>query len=188
MNRVEPALDYRAFLERKDQLDSAGGFRPLWLPDFLFDFQASLADWAIRLGRGAVFADCGLGKTPIELVWGENVVRLAGQAIRGVALGVVLTALIQALLGGIGLAIAGVPFATVLTAVMFMLAVAQIGADDSVPWRRSSLPVRSRGPLRRRPRARGRGNGRSTSAAAPVSAAPRAAAAPRASFRSEPRF
>jgi predicted PurR-regulated permease PerM len=59
---------------------------------------------------------------------GENVVRLAGQAIRGVALGVVLTALIQALLGGLGLAIAGVPFAAVLTAVMFMLAVAQIGA------------------------------------------------------------
>jgi predicted PurR-regulated permease PerM len=59
---------------------------------------------------------------------GENVVRLAGQAIRGVALGVVLTALIQAVLGGIGLAIAGVPFVAVLTAVMFMLAVAQIGA------------------------------------------------------------
>jgi predicted PurR-regulated permease PerM len=59
---------------------------------------------------------------------GDNVVRLAGQAIRGVALGVVLTALIQALLGGIGLAIAGVPFVAVLTAVMFMLAVAQIGA------------------------------------------------------------
>jgi predicted PurR-regulated permease PerM len=59
---------------------------------------------------------------------GDNVVRLAGQAIRGVALGVVLTALIQAVLGGIGLAIAGVPFVAVLTAVMFMLAVAQIGA------------------------------------------------------------
>jgi predicted PurR-regulated permease PerM len=59
---------------------------------------------------------------------GNNVVRLAGQAIRGVALGVVVTALVQALLGGIGLWIAGVPFAAVLTAVMFMLAVAQIGA------------------------------------------------------------
>jgi len=45
-----------------------------------------------------------------------------------VALGVVVTALVQSLLGGIGLAIAGVPFAAVLTAVMFMLAVAQIGA------------------------------------------------------------
>jgi predicted PurR-regulated permease PerM len=54
-------------------------------------------------------------------------VRLAGQAIRGVALGVVVTAVVQSALGGIGLAIAGVPFAAVLTAVMFMLALAQIG-------------------------------------------------------------
>lgn len=68
-------MDYLAFLEAKDQHGSVDGFEPVWLPDFLFDFQASLADWAIRLGRGAVFADCGLGKTPIELVWGENVVR-----------------------------------------------------------------------------------------------------------------
>ena len=59
---------------------------------------------------------------------GDSVVQLAGKAIRGVALGVVLTAFIQAILGGIGLWIAGVPFAAVLTAVMFMLAVAQIGA------------------------------------------------------------
>ena len=59
---------------------------------------------------------------------GEHSIRLAGQAVRGVALGVVVTALVQSILGGIGLAIAGVPFAAVLTAVMFMLAIAQIGA------------------------------------------------------------
>jgi predicted PurR-regulated permease PerM len=59
---------------------------------------------------------------------GEEVVELAGQAIRGVALGVVVTALVQSVLGGIGLAIAGVPFFGVLTALMFILAVAQIGA------------------------------------------------------------
>lgn len=58
---------------------------------------------------------------------GEHMMVLSAQAIRGVALGVVVTALVQALIGGIGLAIARVPFATVLTAVMFMLAVAQIG-------------------------------------------------------------
>ena len=58
---------------------------------------------------------------------GENSIRLAGQAVRGVALGVVVTALAQSVLGGIGLAIAQVPFATVLTAVMFMLAIAQVG-------------------------------------------------------------
>ena len=52
---------------------------------------------------------------------------LAGQAIRGVAMGVVVTALAQSLLGGIGLAIAGVPLVAVLTSVMFMLCIAQLG-------------------------------------------------------------
>jgi predicted PurR-regulated permease PerM len=58
---------------------------------------------------------------------GEAAIVLAGQAIRGVALGVVVTAILQAALGGIGLAIAGVPFAAVLTAVMFIFCIAQIG-------------------------------------------------------------
>jgi predicted PurR-regulated permease PerM len=58
---------------------------------------------------------------------GEMAVRLAGQAIRSVALGVVVTAMAQSVLGGIGLAIVGVPFAAVLTALMFMLCLAQVG-------------------------------------------------------------
>ena len=58
---------------------------------------------------------------------GENAVYLAGQTIRGVALGVVVTALVQTLFSGLGLMIAGVPFASVLTAVMLLLAIAQIG-------------------------------------------------------------
>lgn len=58
---------------------------------------------------------------------GEHAVRLAGQAIRGVALGVVVTALVQALFGGIGLAIVGVPFVILLTAVMFISAIVQVG-------------------------------------------------------------
>ena len=58
---------------------------------------------------------------------GEEVTILAGKAIRGVALGVVVTALAQSILGGIGLAVTGVPSAAVLTAVMFMLCVAQLG-------------------------------------------------------------
>jgi predicted PurR-regulated permease PerM len=58
---------------------------------------------------------------------GVDSINLAGQAIRGVALGVVVTALAQALLGGIGLAIASVPFAAPLTAVMLVLCLAQLG-------------------------------------------------------------
>lgn len=58
---------------------------------------------------------------------GEDAVVLAGQAIRGVALGVVVTAIVQSALGGIGVAIAGVPFAGLLTAVMFVLCIVQLG-------------------------------------------------------------
>ncbi len=58
---------------------------------------------------------------------GEAVAVLAAKAIRGVALGIVLTALIQATLAGAGLTIAGVPATALLTAVTFMLCLAQIG-------------------------------------------------------------
>ena len=58
---------------------------------------------------------------------GEMAVRLAGQAVRSVALGVVVTALAQSIVGGIGLAVAGVPFASMLTALMFVLCLVQIG-------------------------------------------------------------
>lgn len=58
---------------------------------------------------------------------GRRVVKLAGDATRGVALGVGVTAVVQSLLGGIVLAIAGVPFAGLLTAVMLMLCLAQLG-------------------------------------------------------------
>jgi predicted PurR-regulated permease PerM len=58
---------------------------------------------------------------------GESVVLLAGQAIRAVALGVVVTALVQSAASGIGLAVCGVPYAVLLTAVIFMLCIAQLG-------------------------------------------------------------
>ena len=78
---------------------------------------------------------------------GVAAVDLAGGAIRGVALGVGVTAVVQAVLGGLGLLLAGVPFAGLLTAVMFMLCIAQVGpvpvllgaavwsfAGDGVGW------------------------------------------------------
>ena len=58
---------------------------------------------------------------------GVAVVQLAGGAIRGVALGVGVTAVVQSLLSGVGLAVAGVPFAGLLTALVFMLCIAQVG-------------------------------------------------------------
>lgn len=58
---------------------------------------------------------------------GEGTVTLAGQAIRSVALGVILTALIQSTLAGLGLWIVGVPHPGLLTALVFVLGIAQIG-------------------------------------------------------------
>jgi hypothetical protein len=66
---------YETFLLSKTQDSSALGFEPVFMPDFLFDFQAFLTEWGIRKGRAAYFADCGMGKTPMELVWGQNVVQ-----------------------------------------------------------------------------------------------------------------
>jgi predicted PurR-regulated permease PerM len=84
---------------------------------------------AILFATGETAAE-GVRRFGLRLagVQGESTVVLAGKAIRGVALGVVVTAFVQAVLSGIGLAITGVPFAAILTAIIFMLAVAQVGA------------------------------------------------------------
>jgi len=74
-------MNYSDFLERKRHTGAMHGFEPLWMPDFLFDFQRSLVEWAIRKGRAAIFADCGLGKTPMQLVWAENVARHTGRRV-----------------------------------------------------------------------------------------------------------
>ena len=76
----------------------------------------SAAAWALRFGQ-RLGGDAG-----------ENAIRLSGQAIRGVAMGVVVTAAVQTLIGSLGLLIAGVPFVALLALVMFLGAVAQIGA------------------------------------------------------------
>ena len=58
---------------------------------------------------------------------GDAAVLLAGQAIRAVALGVVVTALVQGVLGGIGLAISGIPYAAILTVLMILSCLVQLG-------------------------------------------------------------
>lgn len=74
-------ISYEAFIKRKSQADLYGGFEPTWMPDFLFDFQSALVDWALRKGCAAIFADCGLGKTPMQLVWAENVIRKTSKPV-----------------------------------------------------------------------------------------------------------
>jgi hypothetical protein len=68
-------MSYTQFLDRKSHIGNDGGFDPDYMPDFLFDFQRALVEWSCRKGRSAILADCGLGKTAMQLVWANNVVR-----------------------------------------------------------------------------------------------------------------
>ena len=97
----------------------------VWL---LVQFLLTVAIAAIMYAKGERAAD-GLLRFGRHMAGeaGDRVVRLAAQAIRSVALGVVVTAIVQAALSGIGLAIAGVPFAALLSAVIFVLCIAQLG-------------------------------------------------------------
>lgn len=74
-------MDYKTFLHGKTQFGADAGFEPVFMPDFLFDFQRKLVDWAVRKGRAAIFADCGLGKTPMQLVWAQNVHKHTGKRV-----------------------------------------------------------------------------------------------------------
>lgn len=66
--------EYRDFLDGKLQEGTMQGFTPTYTPSFLFDFQAASVQWAVERGKCGNFYDCGLGKTPMQLVWGQNVV------------------------------------------------------------------------------------------------------------------
>jgi len=73
--------EYERFVRSKSQLDGYFGFEPTFMPSYLFPFQVALVDWATQKGRDAIFADCGLGKTLMELVWAQNVYKHTGNPV-----------------------------------------------------------------------------------------------------------
>jgi len=66
-------MDYDKFLENKEIIDIETGFSVDALNPMLFDFQAVIVRWALRRGRAGIFADCGLGKTPMQLEWANQI-------------------------------------------------------------------------------------------------------------------
>src|SRR4051812_42866952 len=68
-------MTYQSFLKSKAITAPAVGFEPCeeLLPSQLFDFQRDCVKWASRRGRAALFEDCGLGKTPQQLAWADQV-------------------------------------------------------------------------------------------------------------------
>lgn len=67
--------EYNNFIMNKAQLSGNFGFNPTYLPDRLFDFQKYIIEWGMNKGRAGLYADTGLGKTLMQLVIAENIVR-----------------------------------------------------------------------------------------------------------------
>ncbi len=78
-------MTYDQFLSNKLHASGHSGFTAKGLPSWLFDFQSSLVEWATWKGRGAIFADCGLGKTPMQLVWAQQVIEHTNRPVLIVA-------------------------------------------------------------------------------------------------------
>jgi len=94
----------------------------------LFDFALTVIISGVLYSKGEVVAHAVLRfARRLAGERGETVVVLAAKSVRGLALGVVVTAVAQSAAAGIGLAIAGVPAVLLLTALMFMLCLAQLG-------------------------------------------------------------
>lgn len=72
---ISPPTDYNAFLQQKRTVAPSSGIDvPLdVLHPMLFDFQRVIVAWALRKGRAALFADCGLGKTLMQLEWAKHI-------------------------------------------------------------------------------------------------------------------
>lgn len=65
---------YKEFLEQKAISDPATGIKDVTpLNPMLMDFQRDMTSWALRRGRAAMFADCGMGKTPMQLEWAKHI-------------------------------------------------------------------------------------------------------------------
>jgi superfamily II DNA or RNA helicase len=78
-------MTYEKFLQNRLNIVNNNQVDIKFMPDYLFDFQKFLVEWSLRQTRSAIFADCGLGKTIIQLVWADNVYRITGKPVLIVA-------------------------------------------------------------------------------------------------------
>lgn len=81
-------MNYKEFLAKKSVVDAPTGLSKIpKLNEKLFDFQRDIVKWALTRGRAAIFADCGMGKTAMQLEWAKripgNVLILAPLAVTG---------------------------------------------------------------------------------------------------------
>ncbi len=80
-------MNYKEFISSKQFLIKSSGFKveSSKLNDALFDFQKDIVRWSLAKGRSAIFADCGLGKTIMQLEWAQQVFKYTGKSVLIVA-------------------------------------------------------------------------------------------------------
>lgn len=68
-------MNYKNFLEKKTIVSKNTGFtvNRKDLNNNLFEYQKDIVIWALKKGKSAIFADCGLGKSLMQLEWAEKV-------------------------------------------------------------------------------------------------------------------
>lgn len=73
-------MDYKEFIESKSIQVTATGIEvdKTELNNMLFEFQKDIVRWALAKGKAAIFADCGDGKTAMQLEWAEKIRTRAG--------------------------------------------------------------------------------------------------------------
>lgn len=74
-------MNYQDFIASKKHSTGNFGFDPIWMPDSAFDFQKHIITKSIRKGRIGMFADTGLGKTLLQLVLAENIIRKTNKRV-----------------------------------------------------------------------------------------------------------
>lgn len=78
---TDAPADYAEFVAGKARRIEASGHEPGPIHPLLFDFQRDIVSWALRMGRAAIFADCGLGKTIMQVEWARDVHRVTGRPV-----------------------------------------------------------------------------------------------------------
>ncbi len=76
-------ISYDEFVQSKRMIVPPSGFIVELgrINDSLFPFQRDIVRWALRRGKAAIFADCGMGKTPMQLEWARHVNEQTGQPV-----------------------------------------------------------------------------------------------------------
>lgn len=76
-------MNYSEFIKNKALLIDSSGLEVDIdeLNPLLFDFQKDIVRWALAKGRAAIFADCGLGKTLMQLEWADQIRRRVGGSV-----------------------------------------------------------------------------------------------------------